>query len=201
VIPSNVGFLVRQIDGSTYATANVNEMELGHECLLKTTPTDGAIHREYPVLFGSGAANFSLSVDKDGTGMYAILYANCDEGTAASFRLTATLMNRGGVFLSAGDIPLPTAYGLLGAAFLAAAAVWVAVVRAHRATAHAIHWLMALLCLVKVSLVCLSVTRRMKGGSQGGRDDGRTERGGKGREGGTRNERDREVRINIGLAA
>ena len=126
-------------------------MAIGHECLLKAAPTDGVLHREYPYLLAPGASNFSLAIDKDATGMYAILYANCDGGTAASFHLSVTLMNRGGVFLSAGDIPLPTAYGILGAAFLAATAVWVAVVRANRATAHAIHSLMAVLCLVKVA--------------------------------------------------
>ena len=125
-------------------------MAVGHDCLLKTEPDDGVPHREYMVPLTPGASNFSLLVDTAGAGMYAVLYANCDQGTAASFRLAVTLMNRGGVFLSAGDIPLPGAYALLGASFLAAAGVWIAVVRAHRSTAHAIHSLMAVLCLVKV---------------------------------------------------
>ena len=147
---AGVGFLVRHVDDSSYAAANVGDMEIGHDCILNTESKDGIPRQEYPILLTGGASNFSLTIDGSGAGMYTILYANCREGTAASFRLAVTLMNRGGVFLSAGDIPLPAAYGCLGAAFLVAAAAWIAVVRAHRSNAHAIHTLMAVLCIVKV---------------------------------------------------
>eukprot|EP00291_Cryptomonas_curvata_P022974 CAMPEP_0172171972 /NCGR_PEP_ID=MMETSP1050-20130122/12188_1 /TAXON_ID=233186 /ORGANISM="Cryptomonas curvata, Strain CCAP979/52" /LENGTH=434 /DNA_ID=CAMNT_0012843461 /DNA_START=54 /DNA_END=1358 /DNA_ORIENTATION=- len=159
VQPTSVGFLVRHVDGSAYATANVGDMAVGHDCLLKTEPDDGVPHREYMVPLTPGASNFSLVIETAGAGMYAVLYANCDLGTAASFSLAVTLMNRGGVFLSAGDIPLPATYALLGASFLLAAGVWIAVVRAHRTTAHAIHALMAVLCLVKAAAVLLEAAR------------------------------------------
>jgi len=103
--------------------------------------------------------NYSLSLQDQGPGLYTVIYANCAEGTTASFKLTMTLTNKGGQMLSAGNIPLPTCFAIFTLAFGIALIVWVAVIMRNRESAHRIHVLMAVLCGVKMISAALEGLR------------------------------------------
>ena len=153
--PTKVGVIVRRVDGAATPFATTSAADrAGSVCLIShKKPGD-------QVVFIKGTnASFSQTVADPAAGLYSLIYANCDPGTAASFSLTATLTNPGGVFLSAGDIPLPLIYGSASILFVLAFAVWQRTLMANAASAHKIHYLMSALCLVRAASVGFEAMR------------------------------------------
>ena len=155
--PVGVGFLIRKTDNpqTVYNPAAVTEIMNG--CLLSN---EMMLVGDQRFMMQSSNLNLSMSLHDQGPGLYIVIYANCADGTTASFDLQMTLTNKGGQMLSAGNIPLPTCFAIFAAAFGLALAVWVVVICRNRESAHRIHVLMAVLCGVKVRRAARPLPRR-----------------------------------------
>jgi hypothetical protein len=155
VAPAKVGVIVRRVDGAATPFATTSAADrAGAVCLITHKQPDDQ------VVFITGAnASFAQTVPSAAAGLYSLIYANCDPGTAASFSLKATLMNPGGAYLSAGDIPLPLIYGAASVLFLAAFVTWQRTLMANAASAHKIHYLMSALCVVRAASVGFEALR------------------------------------------
>jgi len=153
--PANVGVIVRRVDGAARPFATTTAADRASSVCLIThkKPEDQVVFIKGP------NTTFSQPVGEQASGLYSLIYANCDAGTTASFILKATLTNQGGVFLSAGDIPLPFIYGAASILFTAAFAVWQRQVMVEKASAHKIHHLMSALCLVRAAAVGFEALR------------------------------------------
>jgi len=149
-----IGFLVRRIgEGGAYAVASMDEVA-SRQCLLtKAKPEDHVVR-----MVGNNTS-FSLDITDKNAGLYSIVYSNCREGSRASFSLAVELMNQGGVYLSAGDIPLPVCYAVVGLLFLGAGVVWYSLLFKNRDTAYKIHWLMGALVMVKAFVLLFEAFR------------------------------------------
>lgn len=113
VQPARVGVIVRRVDGAAAPFATTSAADRASSVCLIThkKPEDQVVFIKGP------NTTFSQPVSEQAAGLYSLIYANCDAGTTASFVLKATLTNPDGVFLSAGDIPLPWIYGIFSALF------------------------------------------------------------------------------------
>jgi len=155
VTASRVGVIVRRVDGAATPFATTSAADrAGAVCLISHKQPGDQV-----VFFKGANASFTQTVPPAAAGLYSLIYANCDTGTAASFSLKATLMNAGGAYLSAGDIPLPLIYGAASVLFLVAFAVWQRTLIANAASAHRIHYLMSALCLVRAASVGFEALR------------------------------------------
>ena len=97
--------------------------------------------------------DYRNSYEVFGTGMFNILFTRCKPAGAdasVSFTMEAAFVNPGPNYLSAGDMPLPAIYTVMSVAFAAALVVWWRYLRAHKAEATRVHYLMTALLLVKV---------------------------------------------------
>jgi len=108
-----------------------------------------------------------IDIATDEQGMYSLVFARCapELHRKVSFRLEGDIYNPGPNYLSAGERPLPALYFSFFVAFLGAAAMWVYALRMSTATrgkVHAIHYLMLLVLVLKLScLFCEAVRWRM----------------------------------------
>ncbi|RLN32500.1 hypothetical protein BBO99_00007965 [Phytophthora kernoviae] len=84
-----------------------------------------------------------------GTGFYYLFFAQCTPGVEVSFHMDAMFRNGVKDFFSAGDAPLPVVYLTTSFLFLGAAGIWGRCLAIHRDYVQRVHWLMALLVVVK----------------------------------------------------
>jgi len=107
---------------------------------------------------GTGV-NKSWTFQKETRGLYSIFFENCNRKSEVSFDLLLKMRNPGGSQLSAGDTPLPLCFLASSGAFLVALFVWIIVMTRNRPTVFAIHYLMAMLCAVKVVSALLNALK------------------------------------------
>jgi hypothetical protein len=155
VQPDKVGVILHRVEVSGQHLATTGAADSAGACLITSHKKPGD-----QVVFITGEnTTFSNRIEGSNAGLYSIIYANCDPGTAASFTLEATLMNPGGIFLSAGDVPLPYIYGAASLIFLGAFVLWVRTVAVNAKSAHKIHYLMGALCVVRAIAVGFEAMR------------------------------------------
>ena len=158
VKPKKVGIIIHRVDGATRPFAVTGAADgAGISCLITNQKPGDDV-----VLFRGANASFSQPITDAKAGLYSVVYANCDAGTAASFSLTTTLSNAGGVWLSAGDIPLPWIHGVASILFLASFCVWVRTLAANPKPTHKIHYLMGALCMVRAAVAGFEAMRYQK---------------------------------------
>ncbi|EKX35631.1 hypothetical protein GUITHDRAFT_79631 [Guillardia theta CCMP2712] len=96
---------------------------------------------------------YTHQIAANGKGLYSILYSNCNYGSKASFQIHYVLMNKDGIFISEGEVPLPLVYAGASLLFLFAFVYWVYMLRTSSSPIHKIQYLMGLLCFFKAASV------------------------------------------------
>ena len=145
--PSNVGLLIRKTEGPAYSVSSMMEVnEAG--CLLNTKKPNDVI-----IPIAGPNTTYSHQIAANGKGLYSILYSNCNYGSKASFQIHYVLMNKDGIFISEGEVPLPLVYAGASLLFLFAFVYWVYLLRTSSSPIHKIQYLMGLLCFFKAASV------------------------------------------------
>eukprot|EP01116_Phalansterium_solitarium_P005501 TRINITY_DN1719_c0_g1_i6.p1 TRINITY_DN1719_c0_g1~~TRINITY_DN1719_c0_g1_i6.p1 ORF type:complete len:450 (+),score=171.27 TRINITY_DN1719_c0_g1_i6:917-2266(+) len=152
-----VGFVVKR--SKTDSAALVDD---GSE--LVTCPTDERLVTEGDFVVQIDKPDAAGSVTEYGKvikpgdeGFYNIYFVSC-LSSPVSFELRLEQFNVDAIsgqrsYLSAGEAPLPTLYGVCAVVYLALLAVWAAQLVSHRATANRVHLLMAVLLALKLGTV------------------------------------------------
>ena len=100
------------------------------------------------------------TVQAKADGLYSFIFSRCspEEENSVSFHLHADFHNPGPEYLSAGDVPLPTIYGMFFILFSISFIIWCRILCRPTnvgGTVHGIHYLMGVLLFIKC--VCLLV--------------------------------------------
>lgn len=95
-----------------------------------------------------------ITIPIGGEGFYNTYFISCEDGDTVNFELRLEQYNRGGNYLSAGDSPLPTAYGCLFILYVTALVTWVVgFLRGEGNKVFFIHYLMTVLVIIKTFAV------------------------------------------------
>jgi len=147
---SRAGFLILKADGAY--SSNAAEYAAGESCLL-----DSSQHT--PVLLDSPSVEHKQTFNDDNQGLYYVLFINCRPDLAVTFDVTINMRQANGDYLPAGDVQLPTAFGVVSVAFFSAGLVWVYLIKTEWDSVHKIHLLMLLLVFVKATSLALEAIR------------------------------------------
>jgi len=96
------------------------------------------------------SGTITVVIDGANEGLYNLYFHNCfdEEPTKIDMKLRIIEHNKN-TFLSAGEIPLPTIYGVISALFLIAGCVYISILRKLRDWTFKIHYLMAAVVFLK----------------------------------------------------
>eukprot|EP00794_Sanderia_malayensis_P016244 gene16244-17883_t len=92
----------------------------------------------------------TVLIDIANEGLYNLYFHNCQSKQPISINMKLRIIEHNvNTFLSAGEIPLPTIYGLISAIFFMAGCFYLMYLRRHREWTFKIHYLMAAVVLLK----------------------------------------------------
>lgn len=150
-VPHKMGFVLFPAQSDSNVAADIDSLITKGQCAL-----DFANGQNIYVIDTSDtskwAEGFSEKLTVDGAGMFDLAFTRCEPAeSSVSFTLDYTFRNPGPNYLSAGEMPLPIVYGVLTAAFTAAAVAWFVHARRNAGDVQKIHWLMSLLLVTKTA--------------------------------------------------
>ncbi|CAK8674030.1 unnamed protein product [Clavelina lepadiformis] len=128
-------------------------------CVATTTRKQRDVENSLPVALNKDGWFLSTSLyfkidNENQAGLYEIYLHNCDPNSHIQTGEIHIIEQNDGTYLSAGEIALPTMYGIMAMFIFITAFFWVGVLWKNRSKVFTIHYLMALLMFIKA----LSIT-------------------------------------------
>ena len=147
----NMGFIMRKASSESAAQQDLESIVESGKCIFDMIQNDDyyidvskpeiwktKLRKDHEIITGS-------------EGLYSLIFARCEPkgDYLVNFKLHAEFANPGPNYLSAGDAPLPKIYFAFFVLFTLALGLWIYILVKDNATVHRIHYMMAVLLLLK----------------------------------------------------
>eukprot|EP00002_Diphylleia_rotans_P028811 TRINITY_DN5825_c0_g1_i1.p1 TRINITY_DN5825_c0_g1~~TRINITY_DN5825_c0_g1_i1.p1 ORF type:complete len:445 (+),score=85.78 TRINITY_DN5825_c0_g1_i1:73-1407(+) len=159
--PPRIGFMIKKSDSDV---SGFLEQNVEVACLYdKLEPQDMEISIYQNHTAGESydikSMRYSYTIQPGHEALHTFFFVNCEPESRVSYKMSLVAFNPGPVYLSYGEEPLPTLYFVYSLLYVGAFGVWVQYLRSPTKKVFKIHYIMAVLVIVKfLAILFQSIT-------------------------------------------